>query len=1243
MEFIGHILSKLDPDVLCLQETSCRMALFHWNYVCYRRDRPGRGGGLITLIKRGIQHDCFDISIPSMRGTVESMGVRINEDVSILNIYSPPSSRINFELFSLKRVGKFILAGDFNAHHRYWSKKTDVKGCDLLNWTGQEDLLIANPPGLATLPRHGTSPDLILHHEEIQLLNFELVGEGIEHGSDHTPLSATFDTLSPLEPSGNHATKRSVWDFNTADWYSYEHELDYRFGKVNNSASVGRRAVTFNRIVLGVAKRYVRRRLRIKGKRRRMWNASTPDTKRAKGKFIAERLAKGEGFAYAFKKIKDLETDEGREIHIPEFDENQLPVKFLEQFVKTPTKRKLGPPNTKSSDFAKIGGNLTMTELKRAIKKVRPGKAPGPDGIHGIMLKNLSVIGMDFLLALFNESWLTSKVPRIWKEGLIKPVYKPGKPKDKIASFRPITLTSVVGKVLERVIYDRLMYWLTQNNALSSIQAGFRRGRNTCEQISMLVNALHEASEKNKSSVLLSFDFTEAFDRINHEKLIKKMKNMRIPSPFIAWVVDFLKGRQARVSANGNLSSYRTVTRGVPQGSIIGPLLYLIYVDDLAKLLEKTGSVSALYADDTACVVSDKDVNLTNKKAQWILGLVDSWCKTNDMALSVSKTCGMPVRCPKDIYWRLGFPRTAKDNYYVVSRGDLAKMIRPNEFGRPILGSGETILKVDDTEVANTKDLLAIFPDGSSKLRVKLLTAVLMPMVDSVKYLGVHIDGDLSYGTQVGKMLDETRKGLALLGKLEQYDFDFKTLCMVKNLYILSRLSYGLESFGPFLSEGQIDLVDLNLKKIARRITGCSIYTRSLPLLLEANMLPMKLIIEKQARTALFRYRSLKWVRSTNRIAKGFWSSKLPQEDCNIALQGIVQPDSIEPWADVPNLEISCGYGHNKTGDADVDRNKFEEYCRDLVPCNSAIYVDGSHDPVNYTAGAAAVQVSPTERTMSSRLVATESSYKAEQVTLKLLMREIGKADSILGPRSGITRIFSDSKSNLEELNGGIVAQRKLNSLLILESIRDLKTQVHLQFIPAHVGIEPHDKADKLAKEVSKDAESKPVSTTMDFFAHKSRVARESHRKLIGKMMEASEKAKPPMKRVMLRQYLEATGGLRTARYPKDMLRASEVRIAQFRTGSHPLLRDKGVQLKCPFCRRTDSSPRHLMFNCMNSALVRIRNGTIGSVMEEAKISKKEHSLLFMFATRNLHSLAGFIWHLEQWTATSCYQKLLSF
>ena len=248
-------------------------------------------------------------------------------------------------------------------------------------------------------------------------------------------------------------------------------------------------------------------------------------------------------------------------------------------------------------------------------------------------------------------------------------------------------------------------------------------------------------------------------------------------------------------------------------------------------------------------------------------------------------------------------------------------------------------------------------------------------------------------------------------------------------------------------------------------------------------------------------------------------------------IQGIVMPDSIEPWIDVPNLEISCGYGHSKTGVAEVDKAKFEEYCSELRPCTSSIFVDGSHDPVNYTAGAAAVQITPCERTMASRLVATESSYKAEQVTLKLLISEFGKATSVLGPRSGITRVFSDSKSNLDELRGGIAAQRKLNSLSILEGIRKLDSFVHFQFIPAHVGIEPNDKADELAKKISKNVKSKPVSTTMDFFAYKSRIAREANRKLFGKIMEGSTRAKPSIKRVMFRQYLDATGGLRAAIY----------------------------------------------------------------------------------------------------------------
>ena len=110
-----------------------------------------------------------------------------------------------------------------------------------------------------------------------------------------------------------------------------------------------------------------------------------------------------------------------------------------------------------------------------------------------------------------------------------------------------------------------------------------------------------------------------------------------------------------------------------------------------------------------------------------------------------------------------------------------------------------------------------------------------------------------------------------------------------------------------------------------------------------------------------------------------------------------LQPDSIEPWADLPNLSISCGYGHSKTVDVAADKPKFDEYCRELRPSDSTIYTDGSHDPKNYSS-AAAVQVLPAECTRASRLVATESSYKSEQIALKLVVNEVGKINSPGGP-----------------------------------------------------------------------------------------------------------------------------------------------------------------------------------------------------------------------------------------------------
>ena len=120
---------------------------------------------------------------------------------------------------------------------------------DLLNWSGKEDLLIANPPGLASLPRHGTTPDVIFYRR-ITAASVELIEDGVEHRSDYLPLFDTFDTFSPLESSNNHASRKSVWDFNTGDWYSFRQYLDFRICKASSSGDVGIRARTFNCIVL---------------------------------------------------------------------------------------------------------------------------------------------------------------------------------------------------------------------------------------------------------------------------------------------------------------------------------------------------------------------------------------------------------------------------------------------------------------------------------------------------------------------------------------------------------------------------------------------------------------------------------------------------------------------------------------------------------------------------------------------------------------------------------------------------------------------------------------------------------------------------------------------------------------------------------------------------------------------------------------------------------------------------------
>ena len=221
---------------------------------------------------------------------------------------------------------------------------------------------------------------------------------------------------------------------------------------------------------------------------------------------------------------------------------------------------------------------FTLAEFHAAASNLSSSTATGPDKVAYPMLKHLPRSGMDFLLHIFNLSWSSHSFPSIWKTSSIIPIHKMEKPLDSPASFRPISLTSCVSKLFERIILSRLLFFLESNSILSPGQAGFRPGRSTHDQILFLSQSISDGFNKPRPSsrtILSTIDFSKAFDSVWHPALFHKLISAGLPSCFARWTQSFLSDKRAcAVYQNHKSRSFR-VCRGVPQGSVLGPVLSL--------------------------------------------------------------------------------------------------------------------------------------------------------------------------------------------------------------------------------------------------------------------------------------------------------------------------------------------------------------------------------------------------------------------------------------------------------------------------------------------------------------------------------------------------------------------------------------------------------------------------------------------------------------------------------------------
>ena len=277
---------------------------------------------------------------------------------------------------------------------------------------------------------------------------------------------------------------------------------------------------------------------------------------------------------------------------------------------------------------------FTTTDMEKALSSLKICKSPGPDGIHPRLLKELSKELSLPLKLLFDLTMIKGKIPKKWKEAEVRPLFKKGA-KSSPGNYRPVSLTSVVCKVFESFIRKAIYDHFVNNDLLSVEQYGFCKGRSCTTQ---LLNSLFDwfsFLDKDIPVDVVYLDFRKAFDTVPHERLLIKLKGYGVSGKILNWIKDFLSERSQFVNINDNVSSKIPVTSGVPQGSVLGPTLFIYYINDLPSVVL---SLIKLFADDTKAyksILSLKDNldlqksinNMVDWSKVWLLGFNGTKCK----------------------------------------------------------------------------------------------------------------------------------------------------------------------------------------------------------------------------------------------------------------------------------------------------------------------------------------------------------------------------------------------------------------------------------------------------------------------------------------------------------------------------------------------------------------------------------------------------------------------------------------
>lgn len=688
-----HLLDNSHPDIICIQETwlkTTKTAKIGNFQQPIRKDRTDRdGGGVLIFVKNDLPYDPLPLST-----NLEAVACTIyigKTQITLCSLYIPPlydNSILTSDLDILvaQLPSPFIIATDCNAHHHSWgSSHSDCRGRKIDTWVTDNQLAILNTGEPTHICSNGS-----LSHIDITISTKDLASTLTwiplvdSYNSDHFPISIK----SHLKQIDSTPQKR--WQLKTADWASYRKNLKLNKNFLSPTQACGSiinsiKSAAENNIKLSSNKpqykyckywwtqdctkavkdknkafnRYRRHlgdlEMWISFKRARAIMRNTlKEAQSTSWKDFVSSITEKTSSKDLWKKVKQLKGSTPRRKMILKInnsvttDENELAEILAVQYSRRSSGKYPDPEFNKHRiisekycikfpicQLEQYNSNFTSKELTRALNHSK-SKSPGPDEIPFDFLKEMSTDQQLTLLEFFNYIWNTS-IPHQWKETIIVPILKPNKIATDPLSYRPIALTNCLCKLMEKMINWRLLGHLEENHLLSSHQSGFRSFHSTVDALVRLENTIRTATNSNKFCIAVFLDITQAFDTVWHHGLIEKIHEMGICGNLARFIADFVSLRKISVRVNNTISNYYPVHSGVPQGSVVSPILFNIMINDIFDNCDPRVETS-LYADDGALWILHDNLEEGTKILQETINQIFAWTQRWGLQISAPKS-----------------------------------------------------------------------------------------------------------------------------------------------------------------------------------------------------------------------------------------------------------------------------------------------------------------------------------------------------------------------------------------------------------------------------------------------------------------------------------------------------------------------------------------------------------------------------------------------------------------------------